>query len=58
MEDFIAQRMSLLSMVKTLHEDTLDFVGHASGNPITPRALLWIILGHFKHHFQILIEKY
>lgn len=58
LEDFISQRMSLLSMIKTLPEDTLDIVGHASGNPITPRALLWIIPGHFKHHFQILLDKY
>lgn len=57
-EDFVAQRMSLLSMIKTLPSDTLDFVGNASGSPITPRALLWIIPGHFKHHYQIFQEKY
>lgn len=58
LEDFVAQRMSLLSMIKILPEDSLDLVGHASGNPITPRALFWIIPGHFKHHFQIFLDKY
>ncbi len=58
LEDFVAQRMALLSMIKTLPEDTLDLVGQASGNPITPRALLWIIPGHFKHHFQLFLDKY
>ena len=58
LEDFKAQRMALLSMIRILPEDTLDLVGQASGNPITPRALLWIIPGHFKHHYQIFKTKY
>lgn len=58
LDDFKAQRMALLSMISILAEETLDFVGQASGNPITPRALLWIIPGHFKHHYQIFLDKY
>lgn len=54
MEDFVAQRISLLSMIKILPPDTLDLIGYASDNPITPRALPWIIPGHFKNHYQIL----
>ncbi|WP_339879691.1 DinB family protein [uncultured Algoriphagus sp.] len=58
LDDFAAERISLLSMIRVLHDDTLDFVGKASGNPITPRALLWIIPGHFIHHLNILKERY
>ncbi|SIN77307.1 DinB family protein [Algoriphagus halophilus] len=58
LEDFKVQRMAMLSMLKTLPEDSLDTMGKASGNPITPRALFWIIPGHFMHHFTILQTNY
>lgn len=58
LEDFKNERMALLSMMKTFPKESFDYVGIASGNPITPRALLWIIPGHFLHHYQVLISKY
>jgi hypothetical protein len=57
-DDFIAQRIALLSMIRILPEDSLDLVGTASGNAVTPRALFWIIPGHFDHHLNILKERY
>lgn len=56
--DFEAQRKALLTLISTLSEEVLDTVGNANGNPITPRALFWIIPGHFIHHFSILKERY
>lgn len=58
LDDFEAQRRALLTLVKTLSEDTLDVQGLANGKPITPRALLWIIVGHFIHHVQVLNDRY
>ena len=58
LKDFEAQRNSLLTFIHTLQLGVLDLVGNANGNPITPRALLWIIPGHFIHHFSILKERY
>ncbi|REG92638.1 DinB family protein [Algoriphagus antarcticus] len=58
LDDFVAQRFSLLSMTRILPADSFDFVGQADGNPITPRALFWIIPGHFTHHLNILKERY
>jgi hypothetical protein len=58
LEDFEAQRKALLTLIKTLPEDVLDLVGKANGNPITPRALFWIIPGHFIHHMDIIKERY
>jgi len=58
MEDFEAQRKALRTLIRTLPESSLDNVGTASGNPITPRALFWIIPGHFIHHLNILKERY
>jgi hypothetical protein len=56
--DFEAQRKALLTLISTLNDEVLDNVGNANGNPITPRALFWIIPGHFIHHFSILKERY
>ncbi|WP_339702041.1 DinB family protein [Algoriphagus aquimarinus] len=58
LEDFQAQRKALLTMIRILPEDSLDLVGRANGNSITPRALFWIIPGHFTHHFNIFKERY
>jgi hypothetical protein len=58
LDDFVAQRISLVSMFRSLPDGSIDFVGQANGNPITPRALFWIIPGHFKHHLNILKERY
>ena len=58
LDDLMAQRIALLSMIRTIPEDCLDLVGMANGYPITPRALFWIILGHFSHHFTILQDRY
>lgn len=58
LDDFVAQRVSLISMIRILPEESFDFVGHANGNPVTPRALFWIIIGHFIHHLNILTERY
>lgn len=56
--DFELQRLSTLSLINTLPEESLDRVGNANGNSFTTRALFWIISGHFIHHFKVLKEKY
>jgi hypothetical protein len=33
-------------------------VGVASGHPVTPRALAYIIAGHERHHFGVIRERY
>lgn len=58
LEDFKIQRHALLSLIKTLPEDSLSTIGQASGNPLSPRALFWIIPGHFQSHMNILKERY
>ncbi|MFC3414468.1 DinB family protein [Algoriphagus hitonicola] len=58
LEDFENQRKALLTLIQTLPEDSLDFHGKANGTKITPRALFWIIPGHFIHHLTILKERY
>lgn len=58
LDDFENQRLALISFVKTLTENSLDHIGNANQKPISPRALLWIIPGHFIHHIQVLNERY
>jgi hypothetical protein len=56
--DFEMQRQAILSMVRTFPEASFQEIGSANGNPMSTRALLWIIPGHFMHHFQVLQQKY
>ncbi|WP_297334962.1 DinB family protein [Algoriphagus sp.] len=58
LEDFESQRKALLTLIQTLPEDSLDISGTANGAKITPRALFWIIPGHFIHHLTILNQRY
>lgn len=39
-------------------ESAMEFIGHASGYPISARAIGLIIPGHNLHHFKILRERY
>jgi hypothetical protein len=56
--DFEIQRQAILSMVRTFPEASFQEIGSANGNPMSTRALLWIIPGHFMHHFEVLQQKY
>ena len=56
--DFEMQRQAILSLVRTFPEASFQEIGSANGNPMSTRALLWIIPGHFMHHFQVLQQAY
>jgi hypothetical protein len=58
LNDFETQRKSLLTLVNIPSEESLDLQGKANDKLITPRALLWIIPGHFIHHVQVLNSRY
>jgi uncharacterized damage-inducible protein DinB len=53
-----AVRRATVFLVASLDEQALQRTGTASNNPISARALLFIIAGHDRHHWQILREKY
>jgi hypothetical protein len=56
--DFEMQRQAILSMVRTFPEASFQEIGSANGNPMSTRALLGIIPGHFMHHFEVLQQAY
>jgi uncharacterized damage-inducible protein DinB len=57
-EEYVSQRKATISLFKSFAADTLLRQGKANGQPVSVRALAYIIAGHQKHHFQIVKERY
>ncbi|MGB6036985.1 MAG: DinB family protein [Cryomorphaceae bacterium] len=47
-----------LSLFLNAEDSAMEFIGSASGYPISARALALIIPGHNLHHYRILRERY
>jgi uncharacterized damage-inducible protein DinB len=56
--EFEAVRRASVLLAASLDEQALQRTGTASNNSISARALLFVIAGHDRHHWQILREKY
>lgn len=56
--ELLAVRESTLALLTSLPEDAWTRAGTASDNPVSVRALAYIIAGHGQHHLTILREKY
>lgn len=57
-EEFKTVRAASLSFLETLPDEAWSRSGVASDNPVTVRALAYIIAGHLAHHVNVLREKY
>jgi hypothetical protein len=57
-EEWKAVRGATVQLAKYLGTEALTRRGTASGKTITPRALLYIIGGHERHHLALLRERY
>jgi uncharacterized damage-inducible protein DinB len=58
LNEFRAVRAATIPLVESLDPETGTRRGSANNNPITPRALAWIIAGHEIHHYGLLKERY
>jgi hypothetical protein len=58
MDEFRSVRHSTLAMVRGLPAEGWANWGEASGNPISARALAYIIPGHVTHHLGVLRDRY
>jgi uncharacterized damage-inducible protein DinB len=58
LEELWSVRAATLSLAEHLPKEALSRRGTASGNPVTVRALLYIIAGHERHHLALLRERY
>jgi hypothetical protein len=56
--ELAAVRRANVMMLRALPEEAWHRVGTASDNPISVRALAYIILGHERHHMGIVRERY
>ncbi len=57
-DEMIAIRRSTLALIDSLDESSLANTGVANNNPVSARAICWIMAGHTKHHLDILAERY
>jgi len=57
-EEFRNLRSSTISFFKNMPDEAWSRTGIASDNPVTVRALAYIIAGHVAHHTNVLREKY
>lgn len=56
--EFKTVREASLYLFKSMTEDQTTQKGIASGNPVSVRALAYMIAGHEMHHIKILKERY
>ena len=57
-EEFKALRHSTILFFRNLPEDAWSRSGIASDNPMSVRAIAYIVAGHVSHHLEILRERY
>ncbi len=53
-----AIRKSNLGFFRRLDEEQWREIGRASGHAVSVRALAWILVGHARHHLNVLRERY
>ena len=58
LEEYRAVRGATVALLRTFGEEEFARAGVASKNPVTVRALAYIIAGHERHHVKILRERY
>lgn len=56
--EFRAVRESTLALFRGFDAEAWPRMGIASENPISVRALAWIIAGHERHHLRVIGERY
>jgi uncharacterized damage-inducible protein DinB len=57
-DEMIAIRRSTLALIDSLDETSITNTGVANNNPVSARAICWILAGHTEHHLGILAERY
>lgn len=57
-DEMIAIRRATLALMHSLDDTTIGNTGVANNNPVSARAICWIMAGHTEHHLGILRERY
>mgnify|MGYP001608675501 FL=1 len=58
LDDLQVLRMATLSLFRGFAEADWERSGMANNNPVTVRALAYIVAGHERHHVKIVKERY
>ncbi len=58
MEEYESLRNSTITLFENLSEEDFARLGEASGSPVSPLSLGYMIAGHEIHHVQLLHERY
>lgn len=58
LDEFRLVRLSTVALYKAFPQEAIARTGVANDNPISVRAIAWIIAGHERHHMAIVREKY
>ena len=58
LRDFKAVRASTIALFETMNDEMLRFAGNANGLSVTAEMLGYMIVGHTKHHIQVLQDRY
>jgi len=58
LSEFRLVRLSNIAMLRTLDETAWTRIGMANGAPVSVRALVYIMVGHVRHHLGVLRERY
>jgi hypothetical protein len=58
LDDFQVLRAATLSLFRGFDAADWDRSGPANNNPVSVRALAWIVAGHERHHVKIVKERY
>ena len=58
LQEFEYLRRANILAIHNMTSESIARMGTASGNPISARALIYMLAGHVEHHMQSLHEKY
>ena len=58
LEEFLYLRQANIIFFKTLDEKAWSNLGTASNSPVSVRAIAYVMVGHVRHHINILRERY
>ena len=58
LEEYSAVRAATIALFRSFGPAEIARTGVASKNPISVRAILYIVAGHERHHLRILRERY
>jgi hypothetical protein len=58
LDEFTLERQANIHLIKNISAVGAEEMGTASGNPVSARAIAYIMAGHVRHHIGVLKEKY